>query len=158
VLIARKNVIDSIEAADTPARCAVKTLIAAVYCSVSLLITSFVMVIVHDRWGFEEQIDSFLGLLIALFRVPDMKTYPPLPDIILDNIPLIPWAFHVCELLVCALGIFWLLVLVFHKHRCVEFCVNLNTYVYTFAKFSRFIFFLVIEIFAIYISLLIWKV
>ena len=64
------------EAPDTPTKSLIKTLIAFVYCSMSLLVTAFVMVIVHDR-------------------VPDMKTYPPLPDLFLDNVPLIPWAFEV---------------------------------------------------------------
>lgn len=96
----RKTVFESIEGVDTTVRCAVKTLLAAGYCSISLLVTSFVMVIVHDR-------------------VPDMKMYPPLPDIVLDSIPLIPWAFQVCEVLACTLGIIWLVVLTFHKHRFI---------------------------------------
>jgi hypothetical protein len=56
-----------------------KTLLAFSYVLVVSWITAFVMVIVHDR-------------------VPDMDKYPPLPDIILDNIPHIPWAFEMCEL------------------------------------------------------------
>ncbi len=42
------------------------------YFVVVAIITSLVMVTVHDR-------------------VPDMQKYPPLPDIFLDNVPLIPW-------------------------------------------------------------------
>lgn len=61
-------------------------------------ITAFVMVIVHDR-------------------VPDMKKYPPLPDIFLDNVPHIPWAFDMCEVTGTFLFTIWLIVLVFHKHR-----------------------------------------
>ncbi|XP_044266166.1 sphingomyelin synthase-related 1 isoform X2 [Tribolium madens] len=60
-------------------------------------ITAFVMVIVHDR-------------------VPDMKKYPPLPDIFLDNVPHIPWAFDMCEITGTFLFSIWLVVLLFHKH------------------------------------------
>ncbi|XP_065164684.1 ceramide phosphoethanolamine synthase isoform X1 [Atheta coriaria] len=63
-------------------------------------ITAFVMVIVHDR-------------------VPDMKKYPPLPDIFLDNVPHIPWAFDMCEVTGTFLFTIWLIVLLFHKHRFI---------------------------------------
>lgn len=75
-----------------------KALISLAYLFVVTWITSFVMVIVHDR-------------------VPDMKKYPPLPDIFLDNVPLIPWAFNMCELTGTLLLIIWLLLLSIHKHR-----------------------------------------
>jgi len=92
--------ISRIESADTEFKSLLKTVIAILYCCFSLLLTSFVMVIVHDR-------------------VPDMKTYPPLPDIFLDNVPLISWAFEVCELLACILVVILLVVVIFHKHRLV---------------------------------------
>lgn len=63
-------------------------------------VTAFVMVIVHDR-------------------VPDMKKYPPLPDIFLDNVPHIPWAFDMCEVTGTVLFTIWLIVLLFHKHRFI---------------------------------------
>lgn len=63
-------------------------------------ITAFVMVVVHER-------------------VPDMKRYPPLPDIFLDNVPHIPWAFHMCEITGTSLFLIWSCVLIVHKHRFV---------------------------------------
>ncbi|KAL1139212.1 hypothetical protein AAG570_009271 [Ranatra chinensis] len=77
-----------------------KAFIALTYCFVVTWITAFVMVIVHDR-------------------VPDMKKYPPLPDIFLDNVPHIPWAFHMCEWTGTLLLLIWVSVLLFHKHRFI---------------------------------------
>lgn len=46
-----------------------------------------------------------------------MKTYPPLPDIVLDNLPLIPWAFEMCELIGVMLSAICFCIILFHKHR-----------------------------------------
>ena len=63
-------------------------------------LTAFVMTVVHDR-------------------VPDMNKYPPLPDIILDNVPHIPWAFEMTEITGMTLLTIWLVVILFHKHRFI---------------------------------------
>ncbi|CAE1283718.1 SAMD8 [Acanthosepion pharaonis] len=52
-------------------------------------------------------------------RVPDMRKYPPLPDIFLDNMPYVPWAFEVCEMIGIILVAMWCIVLFFHKHRFI---------------------------------------
>lgn len=75
-----------------------KAFVSFCYFTAVTWITAFVMVIVHDR-------------------VPDMKKYPPLPDIFLDNVPHIPWAFDMCEVTGTFLFTIWLVVLLFHKHR-----------------------------------------
>ncbi|KAG1684724.1 Sphingomyelin synthase-related protein 1 [Nymphon striatum] len=77
-----------------------KALIAMIYFLTVTWLTAFVMVIVHDQ-------------------VPDMRKYPPLPDIFLDNVPLIPWAFHVCEVTGLIMCTIWLSILLFHKHRFI---------------------------------------
>lgn len=73
------------------------------YCSLGYAflvtwITAFVMVVVHER-------------------VPDSKRYPPLPDIFLDNVPHIGWAFWACEVTGALLFAVWVCVLVFHRYR-----------------------------------------
>lgn len=77
-----------------------KTFISVGYSFLVTWITAIVMVVVHER-------------------VPDMKRYPPLPDIFLDNVPHIPWAFHMCEITGTVLCIIWMCVCVFHKYRMV---------------------------------------
>lgn len=79
-----------------------KTALAVVYLFVTCLWTSFMLTVVHDR-------------------VPDMEKYPPLPDIILDNVPLIPWAFFATECIGLILGLIVLLILIFHKYRWIIF-------------------------------------
>lgn len=58
-------------------------------------------------------------MVIVHERVPDMKRYPPLPDIFLDNVPHIPWAFHMCEITGTVLFVIWTCVCIFHTHRMV---------------------------------------
>ena len=75
-----------------------KTLVAVVYFGFICLTKAFVQTIVHDR-------------------VPDMKKYPPLPDLILDNLPLMPWAFFASELIGLFFGVLFFTTVLFHKHR-----------------------------------------
>lgn len=77
-----------------------KTVVGMLYFLSVTWITAIVMVIVHDR-------------------VPDMQTYPPLPDIFLDNVPHIPWAFAMCEFTGLVLFIVWISILVCHRHRFI---------------------------------------
>ena len=64
-------------------------------------------------------VSSFVAVFVVHDRVPDMKKYPPLPDIVLDNLPVIPWAFKLCEGTVLILTAFLSIVLFFHKHRVI---------------------------------------
>uniref|UniRef100_A0A3B4ZM74 Sphingomyelin synthase-related protein 1 n=1 Tax=Stegastes partitus TaxID=144197 RepID=A0A3B4ZM74_9TELE len=79
-----------------------KTVLSSVYVFFVFGFTSFVMVIVHER-------------------VPDMRTYPPLPDIFLDSVPRIPWAFAMAEACGLILCYMFLLILLLHKHRSILF-------------------------------------
>uniref|UniRef100_A0A1I7UAN2 SAM domain-containing protein n=1 Tax=Caenorhabditis tropicalis TaxID=1561998 RepID=A0A1I7UAN2_9PELO len=99
-LISREEIIRQVERPDTYFKSIAKLLIAFAYSSLSFLMTSFVMVLVHDR-------------------VPDTKTYPPLPDLVLDNVPHIPWAFDMCETIGLVLAVVWFTVLFFHRERVI---------------------------------------
>uniref|UniRef100_A0A8B9GSY4 Zgc:162183 n=1 Tax=Astyanax mexicanus TaxID=7994 RepID=A0A8B9GSY4_ASTMX len=78
-----------------------KTALIFVYVSLVFGMTSFIMVLVHEK-------------------VPDIHTYPPLPDIFLDR-SVIPWAFAMAEACAVILGCILLLTLLLHKHRCILF-------------------------------------
>lgn len=79
-----------------------KTAVSMLYLFVIGMWTSFVLTVVHDR-------------------VPDMQKYPPLPDLILDNVPLIPWAFFASEAIGIALLTIVFIILTFHKYRMIIF-------------------------------------
>ncbi len=91
---------------DTPIRCyrgeKRKTAVSMAYLFLIGLWTSFVLTVVHDR-------------------VPDMQKYPPLPDLILDNVPLIPWAFFASEAIGISLLTVFFCILIFHKYRMIIF-------------------------------------
>lgn len=79
-----------------------RTFISFLYAFLVFLLASFTLAVVHDR-------------------LPDSTAFPPLPDVFLENIPLMPWAFHLCEICAGILCLFWFLIIVFHKHRLVVF-------------------------------------
>lgn len=60
------------------------------------------------------------AIIIAQERMPDKKSYRPLPDILLDNIPYIPWAYKVTEGVILAGFITFFIILLFHKYRYVH--------------------------------------
>ena len=61
----------------------------------------------------------FCSFIITIVdeRLPDPKNFPPLPDLILDNIQQIPWAFAVTEKLILLEMFGLLLVVLLHRHR-----------------------------------------
>jgi len=77
-----------------------KTVVAFLYGMLVSWLTALVMTVVHDR-------------------VPDMNKYPPLPDLILDNVPHIAWAFEMTEITGMTLLLIWIAVVLFHKHRFI---------------------------------------
>ncbi|KAL0484314.1 sphingomyelin synthase-related protein [Acrasis kona] len=84
----------------------VKLAASALYLFFSIFCTSFVMMLCHER-------------------VPDTVLYPPLPDIVLDNLPHIPWAFKVAEIIVFILASILVFDVIFHAHRMIilrRFC------------------------------------
>ena len=52
-------------------------------------------------------------------RLPNAEQHPPLPDLVLDNLPIIPWAFQATEYLGGVLGLIVLVTFLVHKHRMV---------------------------------------
>lgn len=68
--------------------------------TLSLMVTSVVMVYAHER-------------------VPDRKSHPPLPDLLLENLPFMERGFVLAEWCGLLLFAMWLLIVLFHRHRTV---------------------------------------
>lgn len=77
-----------------------RTFCSVIYMLVVFFFSAYMLAVVHDR-------------------LPDMSNYPPLPDIFLENIPFMPWAFPVCEYCAGLLMGFWYILIIFHKHRLI---------------------------------------
>ena len=80
-------------------------------------LTALVMTVVHDRV-------PDMAKYVECLRSPQINLsycrYPPLPDIILDNVPHIPWAFEMTELTGMTLLLIWFIMIICHKHRLVD--------------------------------------
>ncbi|PRP89083.1 hypothetical protein PROFUN_01803 [Planoprotostelium fungivorum] len=77
-----------------------KLVCSFIYAMVASFMTCLTMTLVHER-------------------VPDRDKYPPLPDLFLDNIQHIPWAFAVVEWIIVGLSAVFILLVFFHKHRLI---------------------------------------
>ncbi|CAF0875469.1 unnamed protein product [Didymodactylos carnosus] len=77
-----------------------KTLYAFLIAVGALMFCSFIITIVDER-------------------LPDPKRHPPLPDLILENIPQITWAFTVTEYMIVIDVSALVTVILFHRHRLI---------------------------------------
>jgi hypothetical protein len=61
----------------------------------------------------------FCSFIITIVdeRLPDPRDFPPLPDLILDNIKQIPWAFSVTEKIIIIEVVTLISVIALHRHR-----------------------------------------
>lgn len=60
---------------------------------------------------------STMSLSLVHERLPDRKTYGPLPDISFDLLPEVPWALDVSEIIIMVSSNITFLIMLFHKHR-----------------------------------------
>ncbi|XP_022918083.1 phosphatidylcholine:ceramide cholinephosphotransferase 2-like isoform X3 [Onthophagus taurus] len=79
-----------------------KTVLAFLVCIFSFILTLLALAIIHDK-------------------VPDRETYGPLPDVILDNVPVQNWALDVSEYIIIVSVNLMLLCMLFHRHRFIVF-------------------------------------
>ncbi|CAF1024878.1 unnamed protein product [Didymodactylos carnosus] len=77
-----------------------KTLCAFLIAIAAAMFCSFIIVIVDER-------------------LPDPKRHPPLPDLILDNIPQMKWAFTVTEYMIVIEFSTLVAIIMFHRHRLI---------------------------------------
>jgi hypothetical protein len=64
----------------------------------------------------------FCSFIITIVdeRLPDPKNFPPLPDLILENIEQIPWAFAVTEKLILIEMTTLIIVIILHRHKYLK--------------------------------------
>ncbi|XP_039276655.1 phosphatidylcholine:ceramide cholinephosphotransferase 2-like isoform X2 [Nilaparvata lugens] len=77
-----------------------KTFVAFLICVVNFIITTLSLALVHEK-------------------VPDRNSYGPLPDTFLDNVPVMPWALDLSEVLIMLSTTVTYGVIIFHRHRWI---------------------------------------
>ena len=77
-----------------------RTDVSVLYVFTASCLSAFIIAVAHDQ-------------------LPDPNLYRPLPDVFLDNIPFIPGSLAICEVCGSIMLFFWILILIFHKHRLV---------------------------------------
>lgn len=58
-------------------------------------------------------------LVIAHERLPNTNSYPPLPDLLLDNLPHVSWAFEAAEFIALILFALFVVVVALHRHKAI---------------------------------------
>ncbi|CAF2055404.1 unnamed protein product [Rotaria magnacalcarata] len=77
-----------------------KTLSACLLALCSLYFCSFITTIVEER-------------------LPNPKDFPPLPDLLLDNVKYIPWAFSVTGTIIAIETATLIVIIILHRHRLI---------------------------------------
>ncbi|ESO84792.1 hypothetical protein LOTGIDRAFT_221916 [Lottia gigantea] len=60
-----------------------------------------------------------IGIVVCDNRVPDIRRNPPLPDLFLDNVAFVPWAFKASEIIYIIMVSIGFSLSIFHKNRSV---------------------------------------
>lgn len=60
---------------------------------------------------------STFCIVVAQSRLPDKTKFRPLPDLLLDNVPYIPWAYRVTEGIIYSLFVIGIILMILHKNR-----------------------------------------
>jgi hypothetical protein len=55
--------------------------------------------------------------VVVHIRLPDPSRYPPLPDVVLNSLPFLPWAFQAAEMTTILMFVSVATICLFHKHR-----------------------------------------
>ncbi|CAF1163833.1 unnamed protein product [Rotaria sp. Silwood1] len=63
----------------------------------------------------------FCSFMITIVdeRLPDPRNFPPLPDLVLDNVKQIPWAFSVTEKIIVIEMATLITIIILHRHRLI---------------------------------------
>ncbi|OWF44472.1 Sphingomyelin synthase-related protein 1 [Mizuhopecten yessoensis] len=74
-------------------------------------------VIIGFLYLLSAHICSCVAIVYVNDRLPDRKKHPPLPDLILDHLPYVPWAGQASEYCLALEMVIWIGMVSFHKQR-----------------------------------------
>lgn len=80
---------------------------------------SICKLLVSILYLFVAHITMSVAVIVVNDRLPDREKHPPLPDIVLDNLPYKPWAAHAAEICLATEVLLWAVVVSIHKKSLV---------------------------------------